>query len=384
MVESRFRFTGRCVTGSRPSEPNPPVAPNFSLREFARQDGSYFIHPNLILTLQNIRNLLGQTVNIVKVDEGNQGTRGFCASIRAGNLSRLKQVCASFLQTGTISRLLEDSDSLFLEVRASPTESLSLEDAFDTAFYVTAGFETSGDLFQQVTGNFDGAGLSFGPSQANFGTGTLVQLFRRFETVDAAKLRECFGGSAHWDEWRALWDKPGAEQIRWADQQSTGSKKQDFKEPWRGYLKQVGQVPIFRKEMVAFSKELYGGKLRRALKWLQTVWPQPITDLRCFCSLYDLCTQQGSLDKAHSQIKDRISREKPKKQREVVQIAVEERARLADPPWCAASMSRRLGILYDVPVSATESGKTAQADNPYFSLLPEMEVQGIEQFLASS
>lgn len=70
MVESRFRFTGRCVTGSRPSEPNPYISPNFTLREFARQDGSHFIHPNLILTLQNIRNLLGQTVNIVKLDEG--------------------------------------------------------------------------------------------------------------------------------------------------------------------------------------------------------------------------------------------------------------------------------------------------------------------------
>ncbi len=45
-------------------------------------------------------------------------------------------------------------------------------------------------------------------------------------------------------------------------------------------------------------------------------------------------------------------------------------------------MSRRLGILYDAPVSATESGKTAQADNPYFSLLPEIEVQGVKKFLA--
>ena len=383
MVESRFRFAGRCVTGSRLSEVDPPVAPNFSLREFARPDGSYFIHPNLILTLQNIRNLLGQTVNIVKVNEGDQATKGVCASIRAGDLSKLKAVCSGFLQEGSISKLVEDSGHLFMETRTSPTETLSVEDAFDTAFYVTAGFETSGDPFQQVTGNFDGAGLSFGPSQTNFGTGTLVPLFRRFDKADPVKLRECFGGSPHWDEWRALWEKPEPEQVRWADQQSTGNRKQDFKEPWRGYLKQVGQVPVFRKEMVAFSKELYGGKLRRALVWLQTVWPHPVTDLRCFCALFDLCTQQGSLDKAHSQIKARIVQEKPTKQWEVVQIAVEERARMADPPWRAASMSRRLGILYDAPVSATESGKTAKADNPYFSLLPEMDVQGIDKFVGS-
>ncbi len=44
-------------------------------------------------------------------------------------------------------------------------------------------------------------------------------------------------------------------------------------------------------------------------------------------------------------------------------------------------MSRRLGILSDAPVSATESGKTVKVDNPYFSLLPEMEAQGVVEFL---
>ena len=381
MVEARFHFSGRCVTGSRPSELNPQLAPNFTLREFARPDGTYFVHPNLILTVQNIRNLIGKTVNIVKVDEGGQGARGSCISIRAGDISALKRVCTGFLDQGTVSKFVQGNDSLFLEARTSPTETLSLKDALDTAFYVSAGYETSGDPFQQVTGNFDGAGLSFGPSQVNFGAKTLVQLFRRFEKVDPEKLRECFTVKAHWDEWRALWEEPVTEQISWGNKQSTGIKKGEVKDPWRGYLKQVGQVPAFRDEMIGFSKEVYGDKLHTALKWLQTVWPNPITDLRCFCALFDLCTQQGSLDKAHSQIKTRIAKEKPTNQKQVVQIAVEERARAADPPWRAASMSRRLGILYGAPVSATESGKTANTDNPYFSLLPEMEVQGIKQFL---
>lgn len=82
MVEARFRFTGRCVTGSRPSDLNSHIAPNFTLREFARREGTYFVHPNLILTLQNIRNLVGQTVDIVKVDEGGREARRFCMRIR--------------------------------------------------------------------------------------------------------------------------------------------------------------------------------------------------------------------------------------------------------------------------------------------------------------
>ena len=59
---------------------------------------------------------------------------------------------------------------------------IDLEQALETAFSVTSAFETAGDKFQQVTGNFDGAGLSFGPAQVNFGTGTLVPLFRAFKT----------------------------------------------------------------------------------------------------------------------------------------------------------------------------------------------------------
>jgi hypothetical protein len=118
------------------------------------------------------------------------------------------------------------------------------------------------------------------------------------------------------------------------------------------------------------------------LNWLRTVWPHPITDLRCFCALFDLCTQQGSLDKAHAEIMARILSDKPKNQKEMVQIACEERAKTANGDWRATCMSRRLGILYDAPVSCTQNGKTAEVENPYFSLLPEMEVHGVQQFLA--
>jgi hypothetical protein len=383
MVEARYQFTGRCVTGNNQSEPNPQVAPNFFLREFARKDKSYFIHPSLILTLQNIRNLVGQGITVVSVDEDNKGTRGFCATIRGANITVLKQVCSDLAQAGSISKLSENQGSLFFESATSPVDTISLEDAIEVAFFVTTGFETSGDPFQQVTGNFDKAGLSFGPSQVNFGTGTLIELFRRFEQIDPEKLRGCFTGTAHWAEWSAVCAKPADQQIAWADPLSTGDRKQFFLDPWRGYLQAVGRVPSFRAEMVAYSRNVYGAKLRTALGWLRTVWPHPITDLRCFCALFDLCTQQGSLDKAHAEITARIQREKPAVQKDVVRIAVEERARLADPPWRAASMSRRLGILHGTPVSATESGKTANTDNPYFSLLPEMEVQGINTFLGS-
>ena len=60
MVEARFRFSGRCITGSNPKERNPPIAPNFSLREFARQDGSYLLHVNLILEARELKTELSK------------------------------------------------------------------------------------------------------------------------------------------------------------------------------------------------------------------------------------------------------------------------------------------------------------------------------------
>ena len=60
MVEARFRFAGRCVTGSRPSEPNPHIAPNFTLREFARQDGGYLLHVNLIFDGRELKTELSK------------------------------------------------------------------------------------------------------------------------------------------------------------------------------------------------------------------------------------------------------------------------------------------------------------------------------------
>jgi len=381
MVEPRFRFSGRLITGSRPSEPNPKVAPNFALRELARKDQTYAIHPKMILALQNIRNLYGHGITVVEVDEKGRGERGLCVTIRGEDFVQLRAVCSGFVDNGDVATLEENGKDLFLEARPSPAPALSLEEALETAFYVTSGFETGGDLFQQVTGNFDGAGLSFGPSQVNFGTGTLVPLFRRFEHLDLERLRRCFTAEADWNEWRDVLERPIPRQIEWADQRSSGNKKQFLIEPWRGYLKAAGRVPAFRAEMVFRGKTVYGKKLQKALQWLQTVWPHPITDLRCFCALFDLCTQQGSLDKAHDRITARIEQEKPQDQKDAVRIAVEERARRANPEWRADALSRRLGILYGAPVAARESDKTAERDNAYFSLLPEMEVQGIRQFL---
>jgi hypothetical protein len=83
---------------------------------------------------------------------------------------------------------------------------IELAQALETAFSVTSGFETSGDRFQQVTGNFDGAGLSFGPVQWNFKSNTLVPLFRKFQETDESALHACFTDETDYDEWLEVLD----------------------------------------------------------------------------------------------------------------------------------------------------------------------------------
>jgi hypothetical protein len=103
--------------------------------------------------------------------------------------------------------------------------------------------------------------------------------------------------------------------------------------------------------------------------------------LRCVCAIYDLCTQQGSLNKAHSKIRARIDAEAPVDQVELVRIAVEERGKLANSPWRADCVSRRLGILYGKPMPARVENERKTRSNRFFYLLRDVAVSDPEALL---
>ena len=88
-----------------------------------------------------------------------------------------KHSAAGIRERGIFADVTAEADGIRVRIPIE-SPSLTIDQALKTAFSVTAGFETAGDKFQQIAGNFDGAGLSFGPAQVNFGTGTLVPLFR--------------------------------------------------------------------------------------------------------------------------------------------------------------------------------------------------------------
>jgi hypothetical protein len=361
------------------------VTPNFRASEYAAPDGSLRVHRELVAAVQMLRTTLDRGVDIVSVRpaEGlGDGLEGRFVWVKSGEPGEVAAVAAKLIKEGWFARAEVRGDAVYLEIPDPENlPPLPAELALDRAIAVTAAFETSGDPYQQVTGNFDGAGLSWGPLQVNFKTGTLQEVFRRLAARDESALQGCFGEL--WPEWQRVLRLPSrAQQVAWADGLSRGSRKADFDPKWKAALQRVGRAPAFRAETLRYAYDTYGRKLIVALSWLNGVCPIRIRNFRCLAALYDLCVQQGSLDKAHDAIRRRIARENPRDEFHLTRIAVEERGRTASPQWRADCISRRLCILEREPVKVSEAGQTAERDNPNLFLLRNASVKQIESYLA--
>lgn len=361
------------------------ITPNFKLSEYAGTDGKIRIHRELVGSVQVLRSTLGTPVKIVGVapaGEMGKSLEGRFAWLKTGDLVALETIARQLMKDGHFIRVESYDGRLYVEMPDPDNmPPMAPERAFDCAIGVTAGFETSGDPYLQVTGNFDGAGLSFGPLQVNFKTGTLQELFSRFLVRDESRLRTCFGSL--WPEWQQVLHMTSrARQVAWADALSKGGNKANFDPGWKSALQAVGVEPVFRNETLGYAYDTYGRKLIVALAWLHGLIPIPITNLRCLAALYDLCVQQGSLNKAHDAIRNRVQREQPKDEFHLTRIAVEERGRTADLKWRADCISRRLCILQRDPVKVSEAGQTAERDNSNLYLLRNAPVSQIELYLA--
>lgn len=358
------------------------VSPNFRLKELRRKNGTVKVHRELVSAIQVLRDLFGEAVSVRSMapkDGLGTGAAGLFAWLGAKDLSGLAGLADSLIAGGIFRDVRHVGDTLYVNIGdPDALPPIGAEDALQTAVQVTAGFETAGDPFQQVTGNFDRAGLSFGPSQFNFASGTLVPLFNKFIEAEDEALRRCFVLERHYDEWIALLGMARDEQVRWADERSKEPRKAELAQPWKGYLMAVGRVQEFRRIMTDHAVEKYGLKLSKALQWLGELVDIRVDRLNCICSLYDLCTQQGSLNRAHSAIRGRVKAELPDGQTELVQIAVEERAKKANPPWRADCLSRRLGILYRQRTPAALGTEKASRDNRNYYLLRDTRIKNPE------
>jgi hypothetical protein len=348
---------------------NRRLTPSFRLKEFRRPDGTVRVHRELVSALQLLRDRFAKPLSIRRTDADGLG-----AVVSGDPLDGLLTCAGAVRDRKLFDRVDREADGVHVRMEGTGGRAaIDLAEALETAFSVTSAFETTGDKFQQVTGNFDGAGMSFGPAQVNFGTGTLVPLFRAFVAADEPALRACFTDEDDYDDWRRVMELPIPDQVGWANTITAGRGGHDVIEPWKGYFQAVGRVNVFREIMVTSILREYGGRMARAIRKLQQLRPDiEIDHLRCMCSLYDLVVQQGSLDKAWDAIAQRVARENPQDQFALTQIAVEERGRRAAQQWQADAVSRRLGILKGVP----ETVDDRQRANINFYMLRNVRVVG--------
>lgn len=362
--------------------PRDRLSPSFTYGEFRQASGSDAprVHLDLVSGLQSLRGRLGRSVKIRGT--GTTGAPpgaldGLFAWVSASPMADLEREAAGIVRDGLLSEAVRVGGRLYAAVAPGTMPPVDVGAALDVAVWVTAGFETAGDPYQQVTGNFDGAGLSFGPAQINFLTGTLQPVFAEMRAVDETALGECFG--AHYREWLDVLAMPNRQAVAWADARSTGARKANLAQPWRGCLQAVGRVPAFREVLVESAKRKYGEKMRRALGQLRDVAPGLTVDrLRCVAAVYDLCTQQGSLDKALDAIRRRVAAEQPEDQRALVRIAVTERGATARTQYRADCISRRLSILDRVPVRVEHSGHVSTRANRNLWHVRGVRVEGVD------
>ncbi|MEW8507738.1 MAG: hypothetical protein AB2598_13635 [Candidatus Thiodiazotropha sp.] len=369
------------IIGGRP---NTRLTPNFLLKEFTRANGRVYVHRELVAGLQILRDNLSTAVDVdprrPRLD--NPDNEGLSLMISAADLTKLESESSKLMRQGYFSRCEPVDNQLYVAMHdPARLPLLSPEIAFDCGVKVTAAFETSGDPYQQVTGNFDKAGLSFGPIQCNLKTGTLQELFHYFRGEDESRLRRCFADAHDYATFFKLIDGSRKRAVDWADGLSLGADKHGFAQPWKGYLQAVGREPVFRRVMLRYAYDRYGKLLMAALAFLHGVSPVKIRNLRCLAALYDMGVQQESLQKAHAAIKRRVAEERPEDEFALTRIAVEERARKASPRWRADCLSRRLCILDRNPVSVSLDGQRARRSNRSSYLLRDSGVRGLDRYL---
>lgn len=143
-----------------------------------------------------------------------------------------------------------------------------------TALEITGDFETEGDPWTQITGNFDGEGASLGILQWNFGQNSIQPLIRRAQLHILKKY--C---PKYWiDIWNAAMTSGTSEVSDW-NLRAMGPE-----------LKAYLGSPEFK----AVQVEAAQAKEKATLQAGKSFYSEPLT-IQQFCFFFDIMVQSGSL-----------------------------------------------------------------------------------------
>ncbi|WP_196482170.1 lytic transglycosylase domain-containing protein [Burkholderia vietnamiensis] len=245
---------------------------------------------------------------------------------------------------------------------------IPLVEAQRIALFISASFENGNPKFDGCADNFDGMGMSFGLIQWNFGMNTLGPVLKKMHDADPQAFEAAFAPGTNYQAiWSAIISGDFAAQKNWAIAQQNSNR-----DNWHKTFKAIGSNEKFQEIQIKEAAK-YHQDILSCLKLLRELRPDLMKSVQLvtYCALYDLCVQQHDLSKASHQIAERVATEKPATQIELLKIAVQERAKTANPKWIFDATSRRMGIIQQKPYPhpPVKGEKPMPRDNINFKLL---------------
>ncbi|MFJ3468455.1 hypothetical protein [Pseudomonas sp. NPDC090201] len=256
--------------------------------------------------------------------------------------------------------------------RAHPT-CILLTDAIALALIVSGGYEGRSKLdYHALADDFDGQGTSFGLIQWNFGQGTLGKLLLKMLQLDSAAFAGSFPENTDYEKLKdALLSSNIISQIEWAENIIRNNRI-----GWKKAFTALGDVEAFQevqlREAARFHDNVEGCVIE-----MRRLFPSLMVrvELRTYVALYDLCVQQGGLNRGKTleNIRIRLGSEKVNSQQDLLKICVHERAKTASRQWAADCLSRRLGIIVGSSQAVELNGVNARRANANFHILEAYE-----------
>ena len=160
----------------------------------------------------------------------------------------------------------------------SPYDNAKLEEAIRIAVAITVKFETgytpdNPEAYSALAGNYDGAGMSFGLIQFNFGQETLQPILNDMIKNASDDMSEIFGND--YDKLKEVLQGSKDSMVAWADSISSDGNT-TLNPPWKDHFVQLGQHPVCQELQRKYLVDIY---LNRAINTI--------------CESYELKTYRG-------------------------------------------------------------------------------------------
>ncbi len=157
------------------------------------------------------------------------------------------------------------------------------------------GFFEGDNGYSQITGNFDGQGISFGIIQFNFGQGTLQSLLEDYIDDYKDEFYEIFGRTKGDKLKDVVKNYSKKDQIKWADSISTGKNNYSVKSEWKKAFEEMGES----RNNIKIQKEYAKQYFVKALSYAEDF---KIVTTQGLAFLFDQAVQEWSFEKGSSTI----------------------------------------------------------------------------------